>query len=131
MFLLITSCVLAKVAFMLNSQILFLYNIRSSTRDSTSLVLSKCLATILSASQSKRTHVPPNYSLSTKRLEISLILFTFELSLLWRHHVHVWRSCTSVKTLLLYLQTAYAIPILAFAFVCHPEVLPIYTELSK
>uniref|UniRef100_A0A8C5ELV2 Sodium-coupled neutral amino acid transporter 3-like n=1 Tax=Gouania willdenowi TaxID=441366 RepID=A0A8C5ELV2_GOUWI len=25
-------------------------------------------------------------------------------------------------------QTAYTIPILAFAFVCHPEVLPIYTE---
>ncbi|KAM9855254.1 sodium-coupled neutral amino acid transporter 3-like [Aulostomus maculatus] len=28
-------------------------------------------------------------------------------------------------------ETAYAIPILAFAFVCHPEVLPIYTELSN
>ncbi|XP_020653312.3 sodium-coupled neutral amino acid transporter 5 [Pogona vitticeps] len=28
-------------------------------------------------------------------------------------------------------QTAYAIPILAFAFVCHPEVLPIYTELHR
>ncbi|CAB1336486.1 unnamed protein product [Coregonus sp. 'balchen'] len=27
------------------------------------------------------------------------------------------------------MQTAYTIPILAFAFVCHPEVLPIYTEL--
>ncbi|XP_008318163.1 sodium-coupled neutral amino acid transporter 3-like isoform X2 [Cynoglossus semilaevis] len=27
------------------------------------------------------------------------------------------------------IQTAYTIPILAFAFVCHPEVLPIYTEL--
>ncbi|XP_068950363.1 sodium-coupled neutral amino acid transporter 4 isoform X2 [Petaurus breviceps papuanus] len=26
--------------------------------------------------------------------------------------------------------TAYAIPILAFAFVCHPEVLPIYSELK-
>ncbi|XP_043837965.1 sodium-coupled neutral amino acid transporter 3 [Dromiciops gliroides] len=26
-------------------------------------------------------------------------------------------------------QTAYTIPIMAFAFVCHPEVLPIYTEL--
>uniref|UniRef100_A0A8K9UJA9 Solute carrier family 38 member 5a n=1 Tax=Oncorhynchus mykiss TaxID=8022 RepID=A0A8K9UJA9_ONCMY len=30
---------------------------------------------------------------------------------------------------LFYFQTAYTIPILAFAFVCHPEVLPIYTEL--
>ncbi|XP_072537836.1 sodium-coupled neutral amino acid transporter 3 [Salminus brasiliensis] len=28
-------------------------------------------------------------------------------------------------------QAAYTIPILAFAFVCHPEVLPIYTELRK
>uniref|UniRef100_A0A671N6H2 Sodium-coupled neutral amino acid transporter 3-like n=1 Tax=Sinocyclocheilus anshuiensis TaxID=1608454 RepID=A0A671N6H2_9TELE len=28
-------------------------------------------------------------------------------------------------------QTAYTVPILAFAFVCHPEVLPIYTELRK
>uniref|UniRef100_A0A8C2ADH3 Solute carrier family 38 member 4 n=1 Tax=Cyprinus carpio TaxID=7962 RepID=A0A8C2ADH3_CYPCA len=27
-------------------------------------------------------------------------------------------------------QTAYTIPILAFAFVCHPEVLPIYSELK-
>ncbi|KAK7878459.1 hypothetical protein WMY93_030996 [Mugilogobius chulae] len=27
--------------------------------------------------------------------------------------------------------TAYTIPILAFAFVCHPEVLPIYTELRE
>lgn len=29
------------------------------------------------------------------------------------------------------LQTAYAIPILVFAFVCHPEVLPIYSELKE
>ncbi|XP_048877806.1 sodium-coupled neutral amino acid transporter 3-like [Brienomyrus brachyistius] len=28
-------------------------------------------------------------------------------------------------------RTSYAIPIVAFAFVCHPEVLPIYTELRK
>uniref|UniRef100_A0A673NB30 Sodium-coupled neutral amino acid transporter 4-like n=1 Tax=Sinocyclocheilus rhinocerous TaxID=307959 RepID=A0A673NB30_9TELE len=27
-------------------------------------------------------------------------------------------------------QTVYTIPILAFAFVCHPEVLPIYSELK-
>ncbi|XP_035750539.1 sodium-coupled neutral amino acid transporter 3 [Egretta garzetta] len=27
-------------------------------------------------------------------------------------------------------QVAYTIPIMAFAFVCHPEVLPIYTELK-
>ncbi|XP_056445441.1 sodium-coupled neutral amino acid transporter 4 [Gadus chalcogrammus] len=28
-------------------------------------------------------------------------------------------------------QTAYTVPILAFAFVCHPEVLPIYSELKN
>uniref|UniRef100_A0A8C1K5W4 Solute carrier family 38 member 3b n=1 Tax=Cyprinus carpio TaxID=7962 RepID=A0A8C1K5W4_CYPCA len=35
------------------------------------------------------------------------------------------------KTALSVPQTAYTIPILAFAFVCHPEVLPIYTELRN
>ncbi|XP_073723936.1 sodium-coupled neutral amino acid transporter 3-like isoform X2 [Misgurnus anguillicaudatus] len=28
-------------------------------------------------------------------------------------------------------ETAFTIPIIAFAFVCHPEVLPIYTELKN
>ncbi|XP_058147231.1 sodium-coupled neutral amino acid transporter 5 [Dasypus novemcinctus] len=28
-------------------------------------------------------------------------------------------------------QMAYTVPIMAFAFVCHPEVLPIYTELRR
>ncbi|XP_030072057.1 sodium-coupled neutral amino acid transporter 4 [Microcaecilia unicolor] len=28
-------------------------------------------------------------------------------------------------------KTAYAVPILVFAFVCHPEVLPIYSELKS
>uniref|UniRef100_A0A8C9SNP4 Solute carrier family 38 member 3a n=1 Tax=Scleropages formosus TaxID=113540 RepID=A0A8C9SNP4_SCLFO len=44
-------------------------------------------------------------------------------------------SCTgsvvSVVTGSRVFQTAYTIPILAFAFVCHPEVLPIYTELRN
>uniref|UniRef100_A0AAY4DQL6 Amino acid transporter transmembrane domain-containing protein n=1 Tax=Denticeps clupeoides TaxID=299321 RepID=A0AAY4DQL6_9TELE len=35
------------------------------------------------------------------------------------------------KTFTVNQQTAYTVPILAFAFVCHPEVLPIYTELRK
>uniref|UniRef100_A0A8D0AL14 Solute carrier family 38 member 5b n=1 Tax=Sander lucioperca TaxID=283035 RepID=A0A8D0AL14_SANLU len=39
-------------------------------------------------------------------------------------------SC-AVKYLTINQETAYTIPILAFAFVCHPEVLPIYTELSN
>uniref|UniRef100_A0A8C7XU48 Solute carrier family 38 member 3b n=1 Tax=Oryzias sinensis TaxID=183150 RepID=A0A8C7XU48_9TELE len=37
----------------------------------------------------------------------------------------------AVMCLFTFLQTAYTIPILAFAFVCHPEVLPIYTELRN
>uniref|UniRef100_H2MY77 Amino acid transporter transmembrane domain-containing protein n=1 Tax=Oryzias latipes TaxID=8090 RepID=H2MY77_ORYLA len=39
-------------------------------------------------------------------------------------------TCTS-KFFTINQETAYTIPILAFAFVCHPEVLPIYTELSN
>ncbi|XP_078727729.1 sodium-coupled neutral amino acid symporter 2-like [Lampetra fluviatilis] len=39
-------------------------------------------------------------------------------------------SCTA-KYFVFNSQTAYAVPILAFAFVCHPEVLPIYTELKR
>ncbi|XP_068109044.1 sodium-coupled neutral amino acid transporter 3-like [Hyperolius riggenbachi] len=38
-------------------------------------------------------------------------------------------ECTP-KLFALNSQTAYTIPIMAFAFVCHPEVLPIYTELK-
>ncbi|XP_075691055.1 sodium-coupled neutral amino acid transporter 5 [Rhinoderma darwinii] len=37
----------------------------------------------------------------------------------------------SPKLFTINTQTAYSIPILAFAFVCHPEVLPIYTELRS
>uniref|UniRef100_A0A6Q2ZDL8 Amino acid transporter transmembrane domain-containing protein n=1 Tax=Esox lucius TaxID=8010 RepID=A0A6Q2ZDL8_ESOLU len=41
-------------------------------------------------------------------------------------------NSTAVLTCSVFLlQTAYTIPILAFAFVCHPEVLPIYTELKN
>ncbi|XP_063289214.1 sodium-coupled neutral amino acid transporter 5 [Pelobates fuscus] len=38
--------------------------------------------------------------------------------------------CTA-KLFTVNTQTAYSIPIVAFAFVCHPEVLPIYTELRR
>ncbi|XP_014904630.1 sodium-coupled neutral amino acid transporter 4 [Poecilia latipinna] len=34
------------------------------------------------------------------------------------------------KYFVFHSQTAYTVPILAFAFVCHPEVLPIYSELK-
>ncbi|XP_075434407.1 sodium-coupled neutral amino acid transporter 3-like isoform X2 [Ascaphus truei] len=37
----------------------------------------------------------------------------------------------SAKTFTFNTQTAYSVPIMAFAFVCHPEVLPIYTELRR
>uniref|UniRef100_A0A672GKV4 Sodium-coupled neutral amino acid transporter 3-like n=1 Tax=Salarias fasciatus TaxID=181472 RepID=A0A672GKV4_SALFA len=46
-----------------------------------------------------------------------------------RHH-HLFSIRCSLYSLL-WTNTAYTIPILAFAFVCHPEVLPIYTELRK
>ncbi|KAM9856362.1 sodium-coupled neutral amino acid transporter 3-like isoform 1-T2 [Aulostomus maculatus] len=41
---------------------------------------------------------------------------------------NIEQSCEA-KLITMNSQTAYTIPILAFAFVCHPEVLPIYTEL--
>lgn len=49
------------------------------------------------------------------------------------HHFHAAINGTDdaceAKLFTVNSQTAYTIPILAFAFVCHPEVLPIYTEL--
>ncbi|KAM7402236.1 hypothetical protein PAMP_017495 [Pampus punctatissimus] len=39
--------------------------------------------------------------------------------------------CCGPRMITINSQTAYTIPILAFAFVCHPEVLPIYTELRN
>lgn len=31
----------------------------------------------------------------------------------------------------LLFQTVYAVPILTFAFVCHPAILPMYEELKE
>ncbi|XP_067417315.1 sodium-coupled neutral amino acid transporter 3 isoform X2 [Emydura macquarii macquarii] len=45
-------------------------------------------------------------------------------------HAAAGPSACSARLFTLNSQTAYTIPILAFAFVCHPEVLPIYTELK-
>uniref|UniRef100_A0A8C6LHG5 Solute carrier family 38 member 3 n=1 Tax=Nothobranchius furzeri TaxID=105023 RepID=A0A8C6LHG5_NOTFU len=45
--------------------------------------------------------------------------------------LNICRSLFVYNNSALCLQTAYTIPILAFAFVCHPEVLPIYTELRN
>ncbi|KAK5864071.1 hypothetical protein PBY51_001045 [Eleginops maclovinus] len=44
-------------------------------------------------------------------------------------HINVTDDFCEPKLFTINSQTAYTIPILAFAFVCHPEVLPIYTEL--
>ncbi|XP_052456231.1 sodium-coupled neutral amino acid transporter 3 isoform X1 [Carassius gibelio] len=46
-------------------------------------------------------------------------------------HVMVDDSHCSPQMFTVNTHTAYTIPILAFAFVCHPEVLPIYTELRN
>ncbi|XP_030634513.1 sodium-coupled neutral amino acid transporter 3a isoform X2 [Chanos chanos] len=46
-------------------------------------------------------------------------------------HVHEDDPSCTPRMFNLNSQTAYTIPILAFAFVCHPEVLPIYTELRN
>ncbi|KAL0962970.1 hypothetical protein UPYG_G00347830 [Umbra pygmaea] len=45
------------------------------------------------------------------------------------HADDVEEMCTP-KYFVFNSQTAYTVPILAFAFVCHPEVLPIYSELK-
>uniref|UniRef100_A0A8D0AIH9 Solute carrier family 38 member 5b n=1 Tax=Sander lucioperca TaxID=283035 RepID=A0A8D0AIH9_SANLU len=63
----------------------------------------------------------------TSGFSLSCMVFFLSAVSLWEITVYYLMSIT----LLLDLQTAYTIPILAFAFVCHPEVLPIYTELSN
>ncbi|XP_051976826.1 LOW QUALITY PROTEIN: sodium-coupled neutral amino acid transporter 4-like [Xyrauchen texanus] len=45
------------------------------------------------------------------------------------HHEDAADMCTP-KYFVFNSQTVYTVPILAFAFVCHPEVLPIYSELK-
>ncbi|KAG8439734.1 hypothetical protein GDO86_005779 [Hymenochirus boettgeri] len=47
-----------------------------------------------------------------------------------QYEVHSEDKCQP-KYFVFNSQTAYAIPILAFAFVCHPEILPIYSELRR
>ncbi|KAI4898486.1 hypothetical protein NFI96_020942 [Prochilodus magdalenae] len=59
----------------------------------------------VSGSNSTQTHINAVYSSDNNTCEAELVTLT--------------------------PQAAYTIPILAFAFVCHPEVLPIYTELRK
>uniref|UniRef100_A0A8C4IFH1 Solute carrier family 38 member 3b n=1 Tax=Dicentrarchus labrax TaxID=13489 RepID=A0A8C4IFH1_DICLA len=67
-----------------------------------------CMVFFLSAVSCSSSHIP------------TLILTGSAALLITESHMFM---CSS--------QTAYTIPILAFAFVCHPEVLPIYTELRN
>ncbi|XP_072408037.1 sodium-coupled neutral amino acid transporter 4-like [Chiloscyllium punctatum] len=46
------------------------------------------------------------------------------------YEAHLEADMCKPKYLVFNSQTAYTIPILAFSFVCHPEVLPIYSELK-
>ncbi|XP_056629293.1 sodium-coupled neutral amino acid transporter 5 [Triplophysa dalaica] len=52
-------------------------------------------------------------------------------STLLNHTVHYTSDTCEAKLCTLNSNTAFTIPIIAFAFVCHPEVLPIYTELKQ
>ncbi|GAA6081778.1 sodium-coupled neutral amino acid transporter 4 [Tachysurus ichikawai] len=45
-------------------------------------------------------------------------------------HADDYEDMCTPKYFVFNSQTAYTVPILAFAFVCHPEVLPIYSELK-
>ncbi|XP_068180701.1 sodium-coupled neutral amino acid transporter 3-like [Antennarius striatus] len=54
----------------------------------------------------------------------------FDNSTIFDNHVNTTDDFCEAKLFTINSQTAYTIPILAFAFVCHPEVLPIYTELQ-
>uniref|UniRef100_A0A674E0U8 Solute carrier family 38 member 4 n=1 Tax=Salmo trutta TaxID=8032 RepID=A0A674E0U8_SALTR len=46
------------------------------------------------------------------------------------HALHNGTEMCTPKYFVFNSQTAYTIPILAFSFVCHPEILPIYSELK-
>uniref|UniRef100_A0A8D0AJZ7 Solute carrier family 38 member 4 n=1 Tax=Sander lucioperca TaxID=283035 RepID=A0A8D0AJZ7_SANLU len=59
----------------------------------------------------------------------SLSCMVFFLGVVSSPHPDDEEMCTP-KYFVFNSQTAYTVPILAFAFVCHPEVLPIYSELK-
>uniref|UniRef100_A0A4W5JSF2 Solute carrier family 38 member 4 n=1 Tax=Hucho hucho TaxID=62062 RepID=A0A4W5JSF2_9TELE len=46
------------------------------------------------------------------------------------HALHNGTEMCMPKYFVFNSQTAYTVPILAFSFVCHPEILPIYSELK-
>lgn len=82
-------------------------------------VIYKCLSNsgIDSESNQNEKCTFPNASMISSTTEINEINSTTEIC--------------EAKLLTINPQTAFTIPIIAFAFVCHPEVLPIYTELKN
>uniref|UniRef100_A0A669CRM7 Solute carrier family 38 member 3 n=1 Tax=Oreochromis niloticus TaxID=8128 RepID=A0A669CRM7_ORENI len=62
---------------------------------------------------------------------VGLLFSTSKKAVNLLEHVIIITFYRYLKTATNCFTTAYTIPILAFAFVCHPEVLPIYTELRN
>ncbi|XP_036733961.2 sodium-coupled neutral amino acid transporter 3 isoform X3 [Manis pentadactyla] len=89
-----------------------------------------CMVFFLIAVIYKKFHVPcplPS-SLANSTGNFSLVEVSREEAQL-QGETEATASC-SPSYFTLNTQTAYTVPIMAFAFVCHPEVLPIYTELK-
>ncbi|XP_056319549.1 sodium-coupled neutral amino acid transporter 3 [Danio aesculapii] len=91
-------------------------------------VIYKCLSNsgIDSESNHSKKCTFPNASIINSTTEISIMNSTTEISI-----INSTSEICEAKLLTVNLQTAFTIPIIAFAFVCHPEVLPIYTELRN
>ncbi|XP_072343968.1 sodium-coupled neutral amino acid transporter 5b [Scyliorhinus torazame] len=83
-----------------------------------------CMVFFLIALVYKRFQVPCPLPVYGNETQHSQIVY----SKIENHTIE--EECTA-KLFTINPQTAYTIPILAFAFVCHPEVLPIYTELRS
>uniref|UniRef100_A0A674ASA4 Solute carrier family 38 member 3a n=1 Tax=Salmo trutta TaxID=8032 RepID=A0A674ASA4_SALTR len=60
-----------------------------------------------------------------------MVFFLISVCTVGGKRVGAGATVSMVTSQSIFFQTAYTIPILAFAFVCHPEVLPIYTELKN
>ncbi|GAB5568094.1 sodium-coupled neutral amino acid transporter 3 [Prionailurus iriomotensis] len=89
-----------------------------------------CMVFFLIAVIYKKFHVPCPLPLNLANItgNVSLMEVTKEEAQL-QAETEAAAFCTP-SYFTLNSQTAYTIPIMAFAFVCHPEVLPIYTELK-
>ncbi|TRY66846.1 hypothetical protein DNTS_033020 [Danionella cerebrum] len=128
------------------STYLFIVKIDDWFVDGRYLIIIVSLAIILPLALMKRL----GYLGYTSGFSLSCMVF-FLISVIYKKFV---TECTEAQTVLSYNQTllnensstiaaceakivtinpetAFTIPIIAFAFVCHPEVLPIYTELKN